>query len=593
MSNYLRLVKNYNVKAFFIITILSILMIMPQVYYHSIILGYDSLFHFNRFYDTAMQIKTGHYSYFMTLFGFNQSGRIVNALYGPVIAYINGYLLLIAGSWFKYQVFSGIILNIIAGYGFYKLSIKAGVANNIGLILSMAYINTYWITSWNNSQQFGAFGAALMPYVVLQGLSMIDKRNPDIKTIPLALSMAIMIQTHVLSAIFSVLVLIPFAIYGIYLTSHKARFLLHGILSVVLVLILTGNVWYTMLDLYHNNRLLSPFPQYNIDFAATTFSWGGDASGTLGIIWLVIFIVQIVLSLQRNQLVSHKNKLISYTGMLFLLASSSLLPWHAIGIHFPWVYSFLQFPFRLASVAVILLLIGFGLTLSNYQEINKKVNFKFINTLLLTIVAVLFIFNFQRFSITSQKWITNELTTSKANVIYKTTDVKQIRLAFRDKDLGKPFSVLQKGTSDYLPISKSSKLWDDNNFHPYNENIKATFFNPLKVTKSIDSHNQLILKWQGNSKKVVTLPVYKYADSKMSLNHRALDNSKVQTTVVGAVRVKQVKGKNTFKIGYQPSRTFRYMSGLTVISWFTLIGFGAIKLFKHIRFLLTKNMVLK
>lgn len=586
--------KKSNLKSISIIILLSIMMMLPQIYDQSVIFGADSIFHFNRFYDTAMQIKTGHYSYFMSLFGFNQSGRIVNALYGPMFAYLNGLLLLISGSWFKYQVLSGILINIVSGIGFYKLARKLGSHNEIAIGIAFLYMNTYWITSWSHSQQFTSFGAALMPYVAMQAVGMISKRQPKINILALAIVMAIVIQTHMLSAVFAVCLLIPFALVGFYLTSEKYLFMRNGVASVLLTLCLTGNVWMGFLDVSSNNKLIQPHPQTDLLSLSTNLSLdGGDSFGKLGILSSFLFITQIVLVLQKTSLISFENKLITIIGTLFLIISSSLIPWNIIGDSIPALDSFLQFPFRLVVISNILLLLSISLTLSQIELVK---NFQTVN-LPIAIVSVLsivfFTLNFQGLSGISKSWNGDYVLSNRININFKKTDPAVIRSAFRDDNLGKPFTILQKSTPDYLPAHKDSKLWDDNNFHPYNENIKATFFNPLKVTKSIDSHNQLILKWQGNSKKVVTLPVYKYADSKMSLNHRALDNSKVQTTVVGAVRVKQVKGKNTFKIGYQPSRTFRYMSGLTVISWFTLIGFGAIKLFKHIRFLLTKNMVLK
>ena len=60
----------------------------------NIIIGSDTIFHFNRFYETEEQIRNGNLSWFMTLYGFNQSGRVINALYGPASAYLNGLLLL-------------------------------------------------------------------------------------------------------------------------------------------------------------------------------------------------------------------------------------------------------------------------------------------------------------------------------------------------------------------------------------------------------------------------------------------------------------------------------------------------------------------
>ena len=56
----------------------------------NIIIGSDTIFHFNRFYETEEQIRNGNLSWFMTLYGFNQSGRVINALYGPAFAYLNG-----------------------------------------------------------------------------------------------------------------------------------------------------------------------------------------------------------------------------------------------------------------------------------------------------------------------------------------------------------------------------------------------------------------------------------------------------------------------------------------------------------------------
>lgn len=69
------------------------LMVSAQLYKHGIILGNDMMFHFNRFYEAYMQIKTGDFNYFQSIFSFDQSGRIVNALYGPDFSYLQGLLM--------------------------------------------------------------------------------------------------------------------------------------------------------------------------------------------------------------------------------------------------------------------------------------------------------------------------------------------------------------------------------------------------------------------------------------------------------------------------------------------------------------------
>ncbi|WP_054750323.1 hypothetical protein [Lacticaseibacillus thailandensis] len=72
------------------IVIMSFIMILPQLITGSTIVGSDGLFHFNRIYDTAKQLSTGHWSYWQSNFGFQQSGRVVNAVYGPYFAYLMG-----------------------------------------------------------------------------------------------------------------------------------------------------------------------------------------------------------------------------------------------------------------------------------------------------------------------------------------------------------------------------------------------------------------------------------------------------------------------------------------------------------------------
>ena len=61
-----------------IIIAFAVLLVTPQLFTRKVILGSDSIFHYNRFYEAAMQLKNGNLSYFLSLYGFQQSGRIVN-----------------------------------------------------------------------------------------------------------------------------------------------------------------------------------------------------------------------------------------------------------------------------------------------------------------------------------------------------------------------------------------------------------------------------------------------------------------------------------------------------------------------------------
>lgn len=566
-----RLIKSIQqpkIQSVLIILLFSILLIVPQIYFHAIILGADSIFHFNRFYDTAMQIKTGHFSYFMSLYGFNQSGRIVNALYGPVVAYLNGAVLALVNSWFKYQIITNILLNFVAGFGFYKLSKYAGAKNNVATLMAIVYMNSYWVTAWSDSQKFSAWGAVLIPYVIMQALPMLKRQDAKIHYGALAVIMAIMIQTYMLSALFSVLVLTPFALVGFFTTRHKVAFVRDGCLAVGLTIILTGNIWGGMLDIYGSDNLLKPYPQYDLQAVATSFSWGHDSFGTLGLISSCLFAIQLLLVFKRASFISFTNRVLTYVGATFLLLSSDIMPWNTIGKHLPVLYSFLQFPFRLVILSNVLLLLAVSLTLSS--NFGQKISH--LTTVMVLIVVLLTTFNLQKKVTISQKWLSDNVLTYRNKIIYKDKNPDVIRAAFKDKNLGKPFTILQKGTPDYLPIQQQGNLWQKNSFKPYRANIKATFLNNIKVNKSVNQQQHLVLSWQGNQVRNVILPVYKYTHSVTTFNHKRISSQGLKANIIGAVEVKQQKGANIFEIGYQPSYIFKMVSILTALAWLLVLA---------------------
>jgi len=66
-----------------ILVIVSLCLQFVQIQNKNLYLGYDWIFHYNRFYDAAQQIKEGNFQYFISMYGFSQSGRIINAV--PVV----------------------------------------------------------------------------------------------------------------------------------------------------------------------------------------------------------------------------------------------------------------------------------------------------------------------------------------------------------------------------------------------------------------------------------------------------------------------------------------------------------------------------
>ena len=123
------------------IIIMSCLIILPQIIPHGVTLGTDSIFHFNRFYETAQQIRHWNFSYFQSNYSFQQSGRIINATYCLLFAYFNGIILLLARSWYRYQIITNLLIYFIGGTGMYKLCIKLHSKQSIALIIAFIYMN--------------------------------------------------------------------------------------------------------------------------------------------------------------------------------------------------------------------------------------------------------------------------------------------------------------------------------------------------------------------------------------------------------------------------------------------------------------------
>lgn len=148
-----------------IIVSFAVLLVTPQLFTKKVILGSDSVFHYNRFYEAAMQLKNGNFSYFLSLYGFQQSGRIVNALYGPFFAYLQGGLVLISGTWFRYQIVSRILLHILAESSMYALLKQCKVKTTIALSLGLLYATTFSIQYWTMRQGFSSWGANFITFL--------------------------------------------------------------------------------------------------------------------------------------------------------------------------------------------------------------------------------------------------------------------------------------------------------------------------------------------------------------------------------------------------------------------------------------------
>ena len=77
---------------------------------------------------------------------------------------------------------------------------RCRVTNLTAQAIAILYPFTYQIIMWNIRQSFMSWGAALMPLGVIVGVRMIENREHPVNVWQLAIVMALLTQTHLISA---------------------------------------------------------------------------------------------------------------------------------------------------------------------------------------------------------------------------------------------------------------------------------------------------------------------------------------------------------------------------------------------------------
>lgn len=534
---------------FLAIFFIALAFLMPHLFTHKLILGADAPFHYNRFYDAAQQIKYGDFHYFPSLYGFQQSGRIVNAVYGPSFAYLQGLIVLLAGSWFHYQILSNFILYLISGFSMLILLRYVNVRNWVSVPVAVLFMSTYSIQYWSINQGFTSWGTCFYPLCMIPIADFVlHKKFPVIKV---AVSVGLMTQIHLLSSIMLALMYIPFYLYYFFNQTEKGKALLQLIKSVLLYFVLTANIWAGLAIVYSGNKILPPFVNREMSQKAI------DLDGSYWLHYPKAFPILILSGFLLFIFFQQKNtlfqKIVLYTSLVFFFLSTSLIPWTTlIEKNVPFI-SLIQFPFRFFVPFTLLLLLYLALSLNQWSE---QKWFR-----LLSIFGIL-IFSAQTIQNLYQhleKW-ENETFVSRHTYLFDTPE--EARKTFFSKDMSTSLFVFQKTTPDYLPIYKETK---DNKYDRYNEEILEN------ETTFIKTHpgGLLTIKWKNTGDKTVHIPVIVYDRTVLQQNGKTLTDYEV--TDIGTPIVKQQKGINELTLHYQTPIYFYFILSLTLIGWFTLL----------------------
>ncbi len=546
---------------FLAIFFIALAFLMPHLFTHKLILGADAPFHYNRFYDAAQQIKYGDFHYFPSLYGFQQSGRIVNAVYGPFFAYLQGLIVLLAGSWFHYQILSNFILYLISGFSMLILLRYVNIRNWVSVPVAVLFMSTYSIQYWSINQGFTSWGTCFYPLCMIPIADFVlHKKFPVIKV---AVSVGLMTQIHLLSSIMLALMYIPFYLYYFFNQTEKGKALLQLIKSVLLYFVLTANIWAGLAIVYSGNKILPPFVNREMSQKAI------DLDGSYWLHYPKAFPILILSGFLLFIFFQQKNtlfqKIVLYTSLVFFFLSTSLIPWTTlIEKNVPFI-SLIQFPFRFFVPFTLLLLLYLALSLNQWSE---QKWFR-----LLSIFGIL-IFSAQTIQNLYQhleKW-ENETFVSRHTYLFDTPE--EARKTFFNKDMSTSLFVFQKTTPDYLPIYKETK---DNKYDRYNEEILEN------ETTFIKTHpgGLLTIKWKNTGDKTVHIPVIVYDRTVLQQNGKTLTDYEV--TDIGTPIVKQQKGINELTLHCQTPIYFYFILSLTLIGWFTLLCLFIYHRYKHLR----------
>ncbi|WP_296125095.1 hypothetical protein [uncultured Streptococcus sp.] len=519
------------------IIVFAILLVMPQLFTRKVILGSDSIFHYNRFYEAAMQLKNGNFSYFLSLYGFQQSGRIVNALYGPFFAYLQGGLILISGTWFRYQIVSRVLLHILAESSMYALLKQCKVKTSIALSLGLLYATTFSIQYWTMRQGFSSWGAALLPYCFIPAIHYVFYQRVD--QVRLALSMALIFQVHVLSALMLVMMYLPFYIYTFVkvTASKKKETIVKVLIAVILFLLLTVNVWGVLLYLRGANHLLDPFINREI---------GKNGIDGTARYWLytpislmVLLILQFIYAIANWKKLARWKRILHFIYFVFFFLSTGLFPWQYLVENGNTFAELIQFPFRFFVPATILLLAITGLTVTRFVNWRKS-----IAVLLFAFAGVGLIQNIMDTTDRVKSAAQDGELISIVKHTYVEGDYQTISLTMNDSDLSQFLNLVVKPTPDYVPIYGT--IGKQNTYDLYYENIVTN-----QRTEKLIEDNYLVLTWQADEGEELNLPIVVYKDSILTLNGKELDKDDYKLSTIGTPTVSSQEGKNKLELRYQ------------------------------------------
>ncbi|HEM3177279.1 TPA: hypothetical protein U0919_000795 [Streptococcus suis] len=538
----------------------SVLLLVPHIVTRGMVTGADLIFHYNRFYDAAMQMKEGNFSYIISLYGYQQSGRIVNALYGPYFAYLQGALVLLSGTWFRYQILSNLLLGTLSATSLYLLMRELKVNYWHAISLSMFFVTTYSIQYWWATQGFTSWGVALFPLCLIPAVRFLQTKKVPIFL--MAGAVGLMLQVHMLSTLFLVIAYGIIFLIGWMKSHQKLKIIRDVVFSVGIFLLLTINIWLPLIYINGTNTLVPPF--VNKKFVLNTVTWLKTAFLYYPYplpLFFGIYLYFLVKNWKKQSVVLAG---LALTYVVFLILSTNLFPWQLIAGKGITIVELIQFPFRFFLYANALLLAVVGVQVSGLSEKLQK-NFSGIIVVSL-LIGVGFLWRESYKEIEGHYYSDTFLQKRIYTTLYGTTE--ELRDSFHSTDLGEFIHLAQKSTPDYVPdlTVKSGPLTNEESDDTYYVYRDQVILPNQSFDKQVDG-NRLVITWTANEAEDTAIPIIVYQDSQLVLNHQVLNREDIKLSTIGVPTVKSQKGQNSLVLSYKQQWWLLPVIAISLMGW--------------------------
>lgn len=567
-------VRKNQVLHFSIVIGCAFLLIMPQLLMKSMVIGSDALFHFNRFYDTASQIEHGNVQYFAQLYGFQQTGRVVNALYGPFMSYLQGCLVLFTSSWFYYQIVSNFLLYLLAGFSMYAYLRRSSYQSSVAVCTSLIFMTTFSIQYWSVRQVFSSWGASLMPVCLIPLISI--QKNQKFNALQVGFVVALMTQVHLFSALLLVMIYTFFCLNLFFTREVKKKKLFCSFcLSIGFFLLLTANIWYALLSIYATNDIVPPFvnrTMYLNTITKNSYYWLINP-----VILVLLIVIKGSYDLIKWKNYSRNDKLNSFVLLFFLCFSTNLIPCKFLSEQQILGVNTIQFSFRFFIPFTVLLLISITKIMNQSVRYSSKKNFYQWVTVISLIQTIFLSVN------TCMKWQTDIPVKLGKHVFVQTNDLEELKQSFFFKDKKISLKLIQKSTPDYLPLTSSAR---GNKYEYYERYILETndYFE-----KNVNG-NSLFVVWEGTGDSNREIPVIIYRQTQVIYNGKPMDYDQLKLSPISTPIFSDANGQNILEIVYQEPPFFRALLMIALLTFGSYTCYLLYKVFViNRKFYLMKN----